>query len=196
MDKEPVNNLPMLVGDINDLSNRIKEDKFLRVVNQNPPTEFVKDHPLVKGVKYIPIDKIELMLTKIFQEWHIEILSVQQLLNSLAVTVRLHYTHPINGEKLFQDGVGAVQIQVDKGENASNLSAIKPDAIMKGLPSAKSFAIKDAAEHIGVVFGRNMNRKDTIAFIPTYDNRATLELLDASRKKKQAIINAQNNEQE
>jgi len=185
----------MLIGDVNDLSSRIKEDKFLRVVNQNPPSEFVKDHPLVKGVKYIPIDKIELMLTKIFQEWHIEILSVQQLLNSLAVTVRLHYTHPLTGEKLFQDGVGAVQIQVDKGENASNLSAIKPDAIMKGLPSAKSFAIKDAAEHIGVVFGRNMNRKDTIAFIPTYDNRTTLELLDANAKKKQAIINAQNNKE-
>jgi hypothetical protein len=195
MEKEPTNNLPMLIGDVNDLSSRIKEDKFLRVVNQNPPSEFVKDHPLVKGVKYIPIDKIELMLTKIFQEWHIEILSVQQLLNSLAVTVRLHYTHPLTGEKLFQDGVGAVQIQVDKGENASNLSAIKPDAIMKGLPSAKSFAIKDAAEHIGVVFGRNMNRKDTIAFIPTYDNRTTLELLDANAKKKQAIINAQNNKE-
>lgn len=195
MEKEPVNHLPMLIGDVNDLSSRIKEDKFLRVVNQNPPSEFVKDHPLVKGVKYIPIDKIELMLTKIFQEWHIEILNVQQLLNSLAVTVRLHYTHPLTGEKLFQDGVGAVQIQVDKGENASNLSAIKPDAIMKGLPSAKSFAIKDAAEHIGVVFGRNMNRKDTIAFIPTYDNRTTLELLDANAKKKQAIINAQNNKE-
>lgn len=193
MEKEPVNYLPKLVGDINDLSDRIKEDKFLRVVNQNPPTEFVKDHPLVKGVKYIPIDKIELMLTKVFQEWHIEILQVQQLLNSLAVTIRLHYTHPITGKQLFQDGVGAVQIQVDKGENASNLSAIKPDAIMKGLPSAKSFAIKDAAEHIGVVFGRNMNRKDTMAFIPTYDNRTTLELLDATAKKKQAIIDAQDN---
>mgnify|MGYP000906792813 CR=1 FL=1 len=194
MEKEPVNYLPKLVGDINDLSDRIKEDKFLRVVNQNPPTEFVKDHPLVKGVKYIPIDKIELMLTKVFQEWHIEILQVQQLLNSLAVTIRLHYTHPITGKQLFQDGVGAVQIQVDKGENASNLSAIKPDAIMKGLPSAKSFAIKDAAEHIGVVFGRNMNRKDTMAFIPTYDNRTTLELLDATAKKKQAILDAQNNQ--
>lgn len=195
MEKEPVNYLPKLVGDINDLSDRIKEDKFLRVVNQNPPAEFVKDHPLVKGVKYIPIDKIELMLTKVFQEWHIEILQVQQLLNSLAVTIRLHYTHPITGKQLFQDGVGAVQIQVDKGENASNLSAIKPDAIMKGLPSAKSFAIKDAAEHIGVVFGRNMNRKDTMAFIPTYDNRTTLELLDATAKKKQAIIDAQNNKE-
>lgn len=186
----PKTDLPQLfTGDVTSLVGKIKEDKYLRVVNQDPPEEFVKDHPLVRGVKYIPIDKVELLLTNVFQEWHVEILQVQQLLNSLAVTIRLHYTHPLTGEKLFQDGVGAVAIQVDKGENASNLGAIKSDAIMKGLPSAKSFAIKDAAEHIGTLFGRDMNRKDTMAFIPSYDNKVSQDILENSAEMKQKLIN-------
>ena len=185
--------LPALfTGDITTLVDKIKQDKYLAVVNQQPPDEFVKNHPMVNGVKYIPIDKVELLLTNVFQEWHVEILQVQQLLNSLAVTVRLHYTHPLSGEKLFQDGVGAVAIQENKDENASNLGAIKSDAIMKGLPSAKSFAIKDAAEHIGILFGRDMNRKDTIAFEPSYDNAISKEILTKSAEMKKRLLERQN----
>lgn len=143
-------------------------DDYLEIVNQEPPRGLVKDHPTASGVKYIPIDKIELMLTKIFQEWYVEIKETKQLLNSLSVTVRLHYKVPVTGEWRFQDGVGAVPIQVDKGKNASDLSAIKSNAIMLGLPSAESYAVKDAAEKIGSVFGGNLNRKDTIAFTPSY----------------------------
>jgi hypothetical protein len=183
--------LPLIKDNIGDLAIRVKNDVFLGVVNQQPPEGFIKTHPIASNVKYIPIDKVETMLTNIFQEWHVEILDSGQLLNSVFVTVRLHYTHPITKEKLFQDGIGAAQIQVDKGENASNLSAIKPNAIMLGLPAAKSFAIKDAAEHIGIVFGRDINRKDTLVFSVGYDNaEALLNKLDADADKKQAIIDA------
>jgi hypothetical protein len=40
---------------------------------------------------------------------------------------------------------------------------------MKALPSAESYALKDAAEKIGDLFGRNLNRKDTIAFSGRYE---------------------------
>ena len=33
-------------------------------------------------------------------------------------------------------------------------------------PMAKSYALKDAAEHIGVLFGRDLNRKDTMQLTP------------------------------
>ena len=145
-------------------------DDYLEIVNQEPPRGLVKDHPTASGVKYIPIDKIELMLTKIFQDWYVEIKETKQLLNSLSVTVRLHYKVPITNEWRFQDGVGAVPIQVDKGKNASDLSAIKSNAIMLGLPAAESYAVKDAAEKIGQVFGGNLNRKDTLNFTPSYSS--------------------------
>lgn len=160
--------LAKIVGDMGDLETFVRNDEFLQIVNQEPPEKFVKNHPLASGVKYLPIEVVEMMLTKIFQNWHVEVLESGQLANSVRVTVRLHYTHPVTKEVLFQDGVGAMAIQVEKDKNASDLGAIKSNAIMLGLPAAKSYAIKDAAEHIGKVFGRDLNRKDTMAFNPSY----------------------------
>lgn len=161
------------------------KDKFLEFINSPPPPQFVKEHPMIAGVKFIPIDKIELMLDKIFQVWRVEILDSGQLLNSIYVTVRLHYKHPVTGEMEKQDGIGAMAIQTDKGKNASELQWIKSDAIMKGLPAAKSYAIKDAAEHIGKLFGRDLNRKDTMAFTASYgtsDEEKAKKLAEAYKK--------------
>ena len=173
--------LAKIVGDISDLDTFIANDEYLTIVNQDPPKAFVKDHPMSSGVKYIPIDKVEMMLTKIYQHWYVEVLREGQLLNSVYVAVRLHYKHPVSGQMEYQDGVGAMQIQVDKGKDASELAAIKANAIMLALPAAKSFAIKDAAEHIGKVFGRDLNRKDTLAFTPSY---ATIQGKTIATKKK------------
>ena len=177
--------LAKIVGDISDLTTFIASDEFLQVVNQEPPKQFIKEHPIAKGVKYVPIDKVEMMLTKIFQQWYVEVLREGQLLNAVYVTIRLHYRHPVTGEMNHQDGVGAMQIQVDQGKNASDLGAIKSNAIMLGLPAAKSYAIKDAAEHIGKVFGRDLNRKDTMAFVPSY---ATKQAKNINTRKKKEIL--------
>ena len=165
-----------------ELAQFIKMDEFTEFINQAPPKAFVKDHPFAKNVKYIPIDKIELMLDKIFQQWYVEILESGQLLNAVKVVVRLHYRHPISKDWLHQDGIGATAIQVDAGKNASDLGAVKSNAIMLGLPSAKSYAIKDAAEHIGEVFGRNINRKDTMSFSASYATESVKK--DVEDKKK------------
>jgi hypothetical protein len=147
-------------------------DKFLEFINQEPPSNWLESHPLASGVKYLPIDKVELMLTEIFQEWRIELLREGQLLNSVYTAIRLHYKHPINGWT-FQDGIAAVPIKTAKGKNASDMAAILNDAIQTGLPASESFAIKDAADKIGNIFGRNINRKNTIAFNPSYADGGT-----------------------
>lgn len=161
--------LAKIVGDLGDLEGFVKNDEFLAIVNQEPPAKFVHDHPMARGVKYMPIEVIEMMLTKVFQNWYVEILETGQLAHSVKVVVRLHYTHPVTKQLMYQDGVGAVPLQVDKGKDASDLGSIKSNAVTLGLPAAKSFAIKDAAEHIGKVFGRDLNRKDTMDFTPSYD---------------------------
>lgn len=143
-----------------------QNDQFNALLNKPPVENFIKDHPFAKGVRYLPIDKVEFLLTKIFQQWRIEVMREGQLFNSVYVAVRLHYLHPLTGEWLYHDGLGAVGVQTDKGEAASNLGAIKQDAIMKALPAAESYAIKDAAEKLGELFGKNLNRKDTIQFTP------------------------------
>ena len=143
-------------------------DKFLKVLNQNPPEKWVKEHPIAK-IKYIPIEIIENTMTMLFQEWNVEVKQVQQILNSVAVTVRVHYRDPLTGEMKFQDGVGAVPAQSEKG-TALSINTIRANAIQIGLPAAKSFAIKDAVELIGKLFGRDIGRKNVLEFVPRYSN--------------------------
>lgn len=161
-----------------------KNDVLNQLLNNPPNPSWVKSHPYVNvkdeqgnAVKlpYLPIDKVEYMLTRIFQQWKVEVLTVQQLFNSVATTVRLHYKSPITGEWLFHDGVGAMGIQTDKGAAASDLSAIKQSAVQMALPASKSYAIKDAAENIGKIFGRDLSRKDTVGFTASYAPSALLK---------------------
>lgn len=141
-----------------------KNDKLKVLLNAPIPETWIKIHPFAKGVKYIPVDKVEFLLDKIFQVWNLEIKNYQQLFNSVAVQVRLHYKDPITNEMQFQDGIGAVQIQTKKDASPADLSMINNNAVMKALPAAESYALKDAAEKLGDLFGRNLNRKDTLAF--------------------------------
>lgn len=169
--------LPTLKDLHHDESVAFKNDQLNLLLNQPTPEKWIKDHPFAKNVKYIPIDKVEFLLTRIFQEWKVEIIKYSALFNSVSCHIRLHYKNPISGEWSFHDGVGAVGIQTDKGALASDLSAIKQDAVMKALPAAESYAIKDAAEKLGILFGKNLNRKDTIGFAGAYskDEKAPAE---------------------
>ena len=83
---------------------------------------------------------------------------------------------------LFQDGVGAAPLQTDKGAGAVDFNAIKSDAVMKAAPAAESYAVKDAAEKIGKLFGKDMNRADQIL----YDE---LALLPEKETKHEQIFN-------
>jgi len=159
--------LPTLADLHHDIEVAFKHDKLNLLLNQQPPESWVKKHPFAKTL-YIPIERVEFLLTRIYQNWRVEVLDSKALFNSVAVTIRLHYCDPITGQWSYQDGVGAMSVQTDKGASASDLSAIKSDAIMKALPAAKSYAVKDAAEQLGVIFGKNLNRKDVIAFAPAY----------------------------
>ena len=42
------------------------------------------------------------------------------------------------------------------------METIKSAGVQMALPAAKSYAIKDAVEHIGAIFGRNVNRDGVI----------------------------------
>lgn len=168
MSKNPEKQLPTLQDLHHEAEAAFKNDQLNLLLNQPVPEKWIKQHPFAKNVTYLPIDKIEFLLTRIFQQWKVEVLSFSALFNSVAVHVRLHYLNPVDGNWYHHDGLGAVGVQTDAGKPASDLGAIKQDAIMKALPAAESFAVKDAAEKLGVLFGKNLNRKDTIAFSGAY----------------------------
>lgn len=184
--------LVKIVGDEVQLEKLVQRDQFLQVVNIDPPKDWVKDHPIAKGVKYIPIERIELLLTRIFQEWRVEIKREGQLAQSLYVTVRLHYKDPIDGEWRWQDGTGAAPLKTGKGESAADLSKIKNDAVMTGLPAAESFAVKDAAEKIGRLFGKDLNRRDVAGFTPSYDTQSAKIRITKQKNKIKEQLNESN----
>ncbi|MCZ2460378.1 MAG: hypothetical protein LC128_12235 [Chitinophagales bacterium] len=163
--------LPSLADLHKDPQEAFKNDQLKTLLNQPPSESWLKVHPLTKS-KYLPIDKVEYLLDVIFQKWRVEVLQVQVILNAIQVTVRLHYYDPVAGEWASHDGVGAKSVQVDSGARPSDLSSIKDSAVMQAVPTAKSEAIKDAADHIGKLFGRDLNRKDTVEFAGKYSGGA------------------------
>ena len=141
-----------------------KNDQLNLLLNQEPKKEWVKEHPFVKGHKYIPIDKVEFMLRKIFKKYQIEITGQGTSFNGVWVTVRVHYYHPTESQMMFHDGIGAVQLQTAKGTSPADLANINNGALSMAYPIAKTLAIKDACDHFGKLFGCDLNRKDTMAF--------------------------------
>lgn len=139
-----------------------KRDEFKKALNVNPPKSWVKRNQFANDSEYIPIDKVEALLDCIFQEWQVEIKEVKQLAQSICAIVRLHYKDPVSGEWRYHDGVGATPIKTEKGADASDMSKIVSSAVATGAPSAVSYAIKDAADHLGNLFGKNLNRQDTL----------------------------------
>lgn len=165
MNQVTVKKLPTLAELVNDndATLREKENAFMVLLNNEPPSEWVKTHPMTKG-KYIPIERVEYMLSRIFVKWWVDVKTVQTIANSVVVTVRVNVINPITGESDYQEGVGAAPIQTDKGATAMDLTSVKSDAIMKAAPAAESYAIKDAVQKWGKLFGNSLNRKDEISF--------------------------------
>lgn len=163
-------------------------DRLNRTLNQDPPKAWVKYHPTVKKevmiegkkekvpLEYIPVGRIEMMLKQVFGTFHVEIKREGQIANSVYVTVTLVVPHPIYpGQFIRQDGIGAMALQTDSGAGAIEWDKIKASAVQIALPAAESYAVKDAAEKLGAIFGSNLNRADEIAFQPVYGQPVELD---------------------
>jgi hypothetical protein len=128
------------VGYISDLPN------LDEILNLEPKKEWIKEHPQVKGFMYLPIERVEFLLNRLYKNPQIEIRSVISTDTRAVVTVRVNYINR-DGEKMYQDGIGAVN--VNKGQPAE-----------MSFPMAKTLAIKDACDMFGKIFGKDLNRKE------------------------------------
>jgi hypothetical protein len=157
-------NLPSLNDLINDIELKADQNDLNVLLNAPPKESWIKSHPFAKGVKYIPIERVEYLLTRLFIRWNVEIKQTQILANSVCVTVRLYYQDRLSDKMLWQDGIGAVPLQINSGKGAIEFNEIKSNAVMLAAPAAESYAIKDAAEKIGKIFGKDLNRHDQIMY--------------------------------
>lgn len=149
----------------------LKHDELQNFLDQDPPEAWLVEHPIIKSknqegktvpYRYLPIDKIEWMLKRFFKRYRIEIVSYNTAFNGVVVHVRVHYLDPVSGEMIYQDGIGAEQLQTKTGTSPADLANINNGAIAMAFPKAKSTAIKDACDHIGRIFGGDIGRKNTI----------------------------------
>lgn len=164
--QEAKRELPILADlyELSNIENLFKTDQFNLLMNQAPEPKWILENKFAGNSKYIPIGIIETLLQRIFKEFKIEVLREGTMFNSLYVTVRLHYLHPVTGYWTYHDGIGSCQIQTKSGSSPADLQNINNNAVMMALPMAKSYAIKDATDHLGKLFGRDLNRKDTMGF--------------------------------
>ena len=167
-----MSNLPKIQDLYSDKLSVQKNDLFVSLMNQEPRKEWVKEHPFIRGYKYLPIERIEFLLKTIFKRYRIEITGQGQSFNGVWVTVRIHYVHPISGEWEYHDEIGAAQLQISKGTSPADLANINNGALSMAFPNAKTIAIKDACDHFGKLFGSDLNRKDVMNY------QADLTLID------------------
>lgn len=144
---------------------QIKDNALMVLLNQPPPTTWIKQHPMTKG-DYLPIERVEYLMSRIFTKWWTEIKSVQCVANSIVIVVRVYAVNPITNSEEWQEGVGASPIQTDKGAGAMDWNKAKADGVMKSAPAAESYAFKDAVEKWGKLFGKDLNRRENIDYSP------------------------------
>ena len=176
--------LPTIAELFNDnLEEAYKNEQLNLLLNQAPPATWVKKHPYIKDYNYLPIDKIEYLLRRVFKQYKIEVLREGTSFNGVYVVVRVHYLNPITNEMCYHDGIGAQQLQTKQGASAADLANINNGALSMAFPIAKTIAIKDACDHFGNLFGANLNRKDTVAYTPDKS------VIDAKEQRVLALIN-------
>lgn len=168
--------LPMLEDLYADTTLAVQQNALNKILNADPHPSWLMDHPIAKKeimvngqkqtvpIKYMPIGRTEWLLTRIFIKWRVVIKSVQLIANSITVTVTLEYQDPLTGEWDFQDGVGAAPINTVKGAGATEFDKIISSSVQTATPAAESYAVKDAAEKIGKVFGKDINRREDINY--------------------------------
>ncbi len=173
--------LPSLAELIKDTEMTLAQNKLMVLVNQNPHSTWVKGHPTVSTknnegkvvpLAYLPIERLEWLLSRIYGKWWVEILDSKFIANSVVVTVRVFVKNPLTGEIEHNDGIGATAIQTDKGQGAIDWNYVKSSGVQIAAPAAESYAFKDAVEKFGKVFGKDLNKKDLIE----YDNLLKTEI--------------------
>ena len=118
----------------------------------------VKQSPSSDKASYLPIGLIENQLDELYSGlWQTEG-TVELMGNSIVATVTLKVFHPTAKLWISRTGIGAKKVQLNKGAAAMDTSQMKADAFEKGAPAAKSMALRNAAQSLGQVFGRNLNR--------------------------------------
>ncbi len=63
-----------------------RENALMVLLNQDPPKDWIKKHPTT-NTAYLPIERVEYLLSRIFTKWWVEVKAVDCIANSVVVSV-------------------------------------------------------------------------------------------------------------
>lgn len=142
---------------------------FTKRLNEDPPADGIEKTPDGKA-ETLTISHVEGKLDEIYlRQWGYEKCDFSVVANELCCDVLVWVLDPSTGVKITRAGTAAIAIMVDKAPDglhgkernswALNLENKKPNALKMNRPAVKSLALKNAVQSLGIVFGRNLNRK-------------------------------------
>lgn len=160
------------------MDNRIELQDFLRRLNAEPEVSEL-DRTADGKAKTLPISFVEMTLDELYLGiWGTRNYTTKLISNEVVGELELWVKHPISNEIINRIGAASIIIQVDKvPENLSgqdrnnwalNPSNKKPNALDLGYPKLKAECVKNAAQSLGKIFGRDLNRKKNDKFTPSY----------------------------
>lgn len=150
--------------------------KFTQRLNTEPPMESIEPTPDRKA-QTVVISHIEMTLDELFfGQWSTMNFTWSQISNEVQGSLELRCIHPVSGNVISRVGAASIVIMVDKvpdeikdDPRARNIWAIsnenkKPNALDLAFPKLKAECLKNAAQSLGKIFGRDMNRKTKDTF--------------------------------
>lgn len=141
--------------------------EFQRRLNQEPDPREFESTPDGKA-RTLPISFVQMTLDELYLGlWESSDPSYQQIFNEVVATVCLTLTHPVTGEKIRRTGWASVVITQDKDALVSDFNVTKKkNALDLAFPKLGAEAFKSAAQSLGKIFGRDINRKAVDVFKP------------------------------
>lgn len=168
---------------------RKKCQVFVAALNQLPPADSITETPDGKALSVL-ISHIEMTLDEMFFGlWDTYDFRWQLIANEIVGSIILEVTHPVTNKVIRRTGAAAIQIMVDavpdelqynaadskeqaaKRKKERNIWALDPEnkksnALDKEFPKLKAECIKNAAQSLGKLFGRDLNRPRSDNFKP------------------------------
>lgn len=133
---------------------------FQKKLNLEPNPEEL-DKTADGKARTLPISFIEMTLDEIYLgQWETSEPTYQQIFNEVVGSLVLTVWHPITGRPMRRVGFASVVITQDKDAQISEFNVTKKkNALDLSFPKLKSECVKNAAQSLGKVFGRDLNRK-------------------------------------
>lgn len=153
---------------------------FAQKLNREPDPKEFDETPDGKA-RTLPISFVEMTLDELFFGlWQTTDFHWSAIANEVQGSITLVLTHPVTGQQISRIGAASIIITVDSltkeerdamSKQERNLHALnpenkKPNALDLGFPKLKAECLKNAAQSLGKVFGRDINRKKVDSFKP------------------------------